>query len=253
MPGKTKIEWATDTLNVVTGCDKVSAGCKNCYAETFAERWRGIPGHPYEQGFDLKLWPERIDIPRRWTRPRKIFVNSMSDFWHKDIPLDFLKRVFDMMNECPQHTFQILTKRHERMLELSDHFTWTSNIWMGVSVEDQDATKRIGYLQETAAMTKFLSIEPLIGPLELGKIGLNGINWVIIGGESGPGARVMKPEWLLPIIDTARCYGCAVFVKQMGTVMARQYKFKSKKGEDMSEWPPPFQHREFPKEKVTHV
>lgn len=260
MPGETKIQWATHTLNIWTGCDKVSAGCKNCYAETFAERWRGVAGHPYEQGFDLRYWPERLDLPRRWTKGRVIFLNSMSDAFHKDIPLDNLKRQFEMMNECPQHIFQILTKRHERLVEVMDKVTWSPNIWMGVSVEDQENTKRIEYLQEVPAAVRFLSIEPLVGYIK--QIDLYDIGWVIVGGESGPGARPMKESWAKELVTACGRYwgrddGSGsdlfqdpkpVFVKQMGTVLAKEKGYTSRKGDDMEEWPEHLRVRQYPQQ-----
>ena len=214
------IEWTDSTWNPVTGCTKISPGCKNCYAEKFAERWRGIPGHHYEQGFDLKLWPERLTLPLVWKEPRMIFVNSMSDLFHKDVPDDFIRRVFKVMTEASHHVFQVLTKRPERMME------WTreryvaeklpKNIWLGTSVEKQDYTKRISFLQKTHAQVRFLSIEPLLGPMKLNETNYQGIHWVIVGGESGPGARPMNPEWARGIREQCKRYAVAFFFKQWG-------------------------------------
>src|SRR3990167_9105906 len=189
MASYSAIEWTDSTWNPVTGCTKVSPGCKNCYAETFAERWRGIPGHPYEQGFDLRLWPERITLPLTWKEPRKIFVNSMSDLFHKDVPDDFIRRVFDTMCAAPQHIFQVLTKRSERLMDwcrsqfvINGRSTLPPHIWLGVSVENQDYVWRIRHLQQAPARVRFLSLEPLLGPIELGPSLLRGIHWVIVGG-----------------------------------------------------------------------
>jgi protein gp37 len=257
MGDKSKIQWTDATWGCVTGCSKVSAGCKNCYAETLTERFRGVPGHYFENGFDIKLRPDKLDLPRRWQKPRMVFVNSLSDIFHKDIPLDYVKQMFKVMNECPQHTFQILTKRHERMLELANEFKYSDNIWLGVSVEDNNNRERIEYLKKMPAKTKFLSLEPLIGPIYPPKKAngdfdlyfLKGINWCIIGGESGPGARPMDLSWIGPIIGLARNVGAAVFIKQMGSVLAKELGLKSRKGEDMSEWHPAWRIREFPNDK----
>ncbi len=250
MVGKTDIEWATDTWNPITGCHKVSPGCKNCYAETFAERFRGTPG-PYEQGFDLKLWPERLDIPIRWKKPRVIFVNSMSDLFHKDIPQEFLIRVFDVMREAHWHTFQVLTKRSDRLLAFDTFMEmillrspWAPNIWQGVSVENGDYKWRIDQLRQTHAKTKFLSIEPLIGPV--GDLDLTGIHWVIVGGESGPGARIMEPAWASHIRDQCAEQKVPFFMKQFGAVTAKQMGMMDRKGGDIEEFPEWFKIREFP-------
>lgn len=183
MSDNSKIEWTDATWNPVTGCTKISPGCKNCYAERFAERWRGIPGHAYEQGFDLKLWPERLKQPLAWKRPRIIFVNSMSDLFHAEVPLSFIQQVFETMGEASQHTFQILTKRAERLEELAPLINWPANVWMGVSVENQDYAWRVDHLRTVPAAIRFLSVEPLLGPVDLD---LTNIDWVIVGGESGP-------------------------------------------------------------------
>ncbi len=225
MSDKSNIEWTDATWNPVTGCNKISPGCKNCYAETFAERWRGIPGHPYEQGFDLRLWPERVGLPLSWKEPRMIFVNSMSDLFHKDVPDDFIGKVFETMLKANQHTFQVLTKRPERMVE------WTKktfgnqklprHIWLGVSVENQDYVWRIMYLQQTPAQIRFLSVEPLLGPVVLKSSNLKGIHWVIVGGESGHRARPMNPDWARDIRNQCEKYGVAFFFKQWGAFNAK--------------------------------
>lgn len=216
MSVKSTIEWTQSTWNPVTGCTKVSSGCKNCYAERFAERWRGTPGHPYEQGFDLKLWHERIELPLTWKKPQLIFVNSMSDLFHKDVPLEFIKQVFDVMGKANWHIFQVLTKRAERLLELSPHLPWETNIWMGVSVENLSCEHRIDHLRKTSAKVKFLSLEPLLGPLP--NLNLQGINWAIVGGESGPGARPMDPSWVIDIRDQCQKANVPFFFKQWGGV-----------------------------------
>src|SRR3972149_3424505 len=179
------IEWTEATWNPVTGCTQVSPGCAHCYAKTFAERFRGVPGHPYERGFDLQLRPERLDQPLGWLQPRLIFVNSMSDLFHEDVPLRFIESVFDVMRKANWHTFQILTKRSPRMLEVAPRLRWPDNVWMGVSVENQRWTSRVDDLRKVPAKVRFLSCEPLLGPL---KLDLHGIHWVIVGGESGPRA-----------------------------------------------------------------
>jgi protein gp37 len=213
MSSTSTIEWTEATWNPVTGCTKVSPGCAHCYAETFAERFRGVPGHPYQQGFDLKLWPERLQLPLQWKRPRTSFVNSMSDLFHADVPDDFIMQVFDVMARADWHTFQVLTKRPERAAELSKRLPWAANIWMGTSVENQRVTSRIVQLRRTDARVKFLSCEPLLGPLRL-KLG--GINWVIVGGESGPRSRPMRADWARDIRSQCEAAGVAFFFKQWG-------------------------------------
>lgn len=213
MSSTSTIEWTEATWNPVTGCTKVSPGCAHCYAETFAERFRGVPGHPYEQGFDLKLWPERLQLPLTWKRPRSIFVNSMSDLFHLDVPDGFIVQVFDVMNRANWHTFQVLTKRPERAAAMSPDLSWTPNIWMGTSVENQRWTTRIDQLRRTAARVKFLSCEPLLGPLSLD---LDDINWVIVGGESGHRARPMRADWARAIREQCAAAGVAFFFKQWG-------------------------------------
>lgn len=213
MSDKSTIEWTEATWNPVTGCDKVSPGCAHCYAETFAERFRGVPRHPYEQGFDLKLWPDRLELPLTWKRSRRIFVNSMSDLFHPDVPAEFVRQVFDVMAGASWHQFQVLTKRPERALELARSLPWPENIWMGVSVENQRWTTRIDVLRQLPATVRFLSCEPLLGPLTLD---LDGIHWVIAGGESGPGARPMSPGWATSIRDQCVAAGVAFFFKQWG-------------------------------------
>ena len=213
MSSTSTIEWTEATWNPVTGCTKVSPGCAHCYAETFAERFRGVPGHPYEQGFDLKLWPTRLELPLQWRRPRTIFVNSMSDLFYADVPDEFIVQVFDVMARADWHTFQVLTKRPERAAALSKKLAWAPNIWMGTSVENQRFTSRLAHLRRTAARVKFLSCEPLLGELRLK---LSGIDWVIVGGESGPGARPMRADWARDIRAQCKEAGAAFFFKQWG-------------------------------------
>ena len=208
------IEWTDATWNPVTGCTKISPGCTNCYAETFAERFRGVPGHPYEQGFDLRIWENRLALPLGWKKSKRIFVNSMSDLFHKDVPLEFILRVFETMRAAHWHQFQILTKRHERLLELNPKLPWAENIWMGVSVENSDYVKRIDCLRKTGASTKFLSVEPLVGPID--DLNLEGIDWVIVGGESGRRPRPLNPEWVRSIRDQCEKAEVAFFFKQWG-------------------------------------
>ncbi len=211
---RSRIEWTEATWNPVTGCDQVSPGCAHCYAKTFAERWRGTPGHPYEQGFDLKLWPGRLGQPLRWARPRMIFVNSMSDLFHERIPDGYIREVFEVMARAKQHTFQVLTKRHERLAELAPGLEWSANVWMGVSIENRRFVHRADYLREVPAAVRFISAEPLLGPLE--GLDLTEIDWLIAGGESGPGHRMMRLEWVQDLRDRSVAEGVAFFFKQWG-------------------------------------
>ena len=218
MGDNTPIEWADATWNPVTGCTKIARGCDNCYAARFTERFRGTPGHPFENGFDLTLRPERLLQPLSWKRPRRIFVNSVSDLFHKEIPPDFLDQVFDTMELADRHVFQVLTKRSSLMqrylLRRYGSGEAPRHIWCGVSVEDRAATVRIQHLKHAPVPIRFLSIEPLLGPV--GDIDLDGISWVIVGGESGPHARPMKEEWVLHIRDLCQRRDVAFFFKQWG-------------------------------------
>jgi protein gp37 len=218
MADSTAIEWTDATWNPVTGCTKISAGCDHCYAERFAERFRGTRGHPFEPGFDLTLRPERLEQPLRWRTPRMIFVNSMSDLFHKDIPKEFISRVFDTMERAPWHTFQVLTKRSSLMQNFLigryGNQRGPAHMWFGVSVEGGSQKSRIRHLREAPAGTRFLSIEPLIGAV--GKLDLAGISWVIVGGESGPGARPMQPDWVRDVREQCLAQGAAFFFKQWG-------------------------------------
>jgi protein gp37 len=218
MADNTAIEWTNSTWNPVTGCTKISAGCDNCYAERFSERFRGVKGHPFENGFDLTLRPERLEQPLKWRRPRMIFVNSMSDLFHKHVPGEFIDRVFDTMEQAPRHTFQVLTKRSSLMRRYVNarypNGKAPEHIWLGTSVEDGKRLSRVRHLRETNATVRFLSIEPLIGPV--GELDLDGIHWVIVGGESGPRARPMDAGWVRDIRDQCLASDVPFFFKQWG-------------------------------------
>ena len=218
MAQKSEIEWTDATWNPVTGCTKVGPGCDHCYAERFAERWRGVPGHPYEQGFDLKLWPSRLQQPFLWKRPRMIFVNSMSDLFHKDIDRGFIDRVFDVMERADWHVFQVLTKRSSLMRNYIraryDGRPVPSHVWLGVSVEDAGHVSRIQHLKEINSEALFVSFEPLLGLID--EVNLGGVAWAIVGGESGPGARPMQAEWARRLRDICERDGVAFFFKQWG-------------------------------------
>jgi protein gp37 len=221
MSAESSIEWTDATWNPVRGCTKISPGCKHCYAETFAERFRGVKGHPYEQGFDLRLVPEKLAEPLRWRTPKMIFVNSMSDLFHDAVPEKYIEAVARVMVAANWHTYQVLTKRSERLRALlSSTLNFAANqphIWWGVSVENQEyGLPRIEDLQEADAGVRFLSVEPLLE--DLGELNLNGISWVIVGGESGPGARPMKKEWVLQVRDQCRDADVPFFFKQWGGV-----------------------------------
>ncbi|MEX2539990.1 MAG: phage Gp37/Gp68 family protein [Actinomycetota bacterium] len=216
MADRSKIEWTEATWNPVTGCTKVSPGCDHCYAETFAERFRGVPDHPYEQGFDLRLWPSRLEQPLKWRRPRFVFVNSMSDLFHARVPKAFIARVFEVMAEAQQHTFQVLTKRPGRMLKVVRDVAPEPlpNVWLGTSIEADDHVARAQQLRCVPAAVRFLSLEPLLGPLP--SLSFDGIDWVIVGGESGPGHRTMDPSWARDIRDACLDRGVPFFFKQWG-------------------------------------
>ena len=218
MASSTAIEWTDATWNPVTGCTKISAGCDHCYAERFSERFRGTKNHPFESGFDLTLRPARLEQPLRWREPRMIFVNSMSDLFHKEIPREFISRVFDTMEHARWHTFQILTKRSSLMRDfLRNRYgsrRGPQHMWFGVSVEDGGKKSRIQHLRDAPAGVRFLSIEPLIRPI--GELDLTSIDWVIVGGESGPGARPMKSGWVREVRDQCVSEGVAFFFKQWG-------------------------------------
>lgn len=255
-----KIEWTDRTWNPVTGCTKVSPGCDHCYAEGIARRFAG--GKAYPNGFDVTLRPHKLDAPLRWREPQKVFVNSMSDLFHDDVPDEFIAQVFAVMAATPQHTYQVLTKRHGRMRSLLGHSdgqnllellheerhaaalydsVWPlPNVWLGVSVEDQKrADLRIPALLDTPAAVRFLSCEPLLGPVDLFGV-RNGLDWVIVGGESGPGARALDIEWVRALVEQCEQAGVPAFVKQLGS------KYGPEKGGDMSTFPADLRVREFP-------
>lgn len=238
MADSSAIEWTDATWNPITGCTKITAGCDNCYAERFSERFRGVAGHPFEDGFDLTLRPSRLRQPLEWRRPRMIFVNSMSDLFHKQVPASFVDEVFDTMEEADWHAFQVLTKRSSIMRDyLKRRYpggTAPPHIWLGVSVENGENRARIRHLQETPAAVRFLSIEPLIGPM--GQIDLDGIHWVIAGGESGPGARPMQVDWVREVRDQCRKAGVAFFFKQWGGIRPKSGG-RSLDGREWSELP----------------
>ncbi len=210
----TKIQWTQKSWNPNTGCSKVSAGCAHCYAAVMARRLQAMGRPGYEHGFDLTLHPDRLTIPDRWRKPSLIFVNSMSDLFHEKVPLSFIRQVFATMARNPRHTFQILTKRGTRLRELADRLSWPSNVWMGVSVERAELVGRIHDLRTVPARIRFLSCEPLLGPLA--GMDLQGIHWVIVGGESGPGSRPMDPAWARDIRDQCTDRGIPFFFKQWG-------------------------------------
>ena len=216
MATRSNIEWTEMTWNPVTGCTKISQGCKHCYAERMARRLEAMGAERYRNGFRVALHPDALDVPRRWRQPRVVFVNSMSDLFHEQIPLAFIERVFATMRDCARHTFQVLTKRSERLAEFAPRLPWPRNVWMGVSVEEERVIHRIADLQRVPAAVRFLSLEPLIGPLDA--LPLADIDWVIVGGESGPRARPMREDWVDSIFRQCRMAGVPFFFKQWGGV-----------------------------------
>lgn len=216
MATKSSIEWTEMTWNPVTGCTKISPGCKHCYAEKLSMRLRAMGVTRYRDGFRVRLQSDLVQLPLKWKRPRIVFVNSMSDLFQENVPLPFIRRVFDTMSRCPQHQFQVLTKRAERLVELAGELQWSSNIWMGVSVESQEYAYRAKLLRIVPASVRFLSVEPLLGRID--RLPLNGIHWVIVGGESGPGARPMKSSWVESILRQCRAKEVPFFFKQWGGV-----------------------------------
>jgi len=228
MSDKSSIEWTEATWNPTTGCDRVSAGCDNCYALTLAKRLKAMGNPKYQNdgdprtsgpGFDVTVHPDALQIPYSWKRPRVVFVNSMSDLFHARVPLDFIQRVFGVMEETPHHTYQVLTKRARRLTRIADKLEWPSNVWMGVSVESVDQYDRIRDLAKVPAAVRFLSCEPLLGSLP--DLPLEGIDWVIAGGESGVGARVVEPEWIRDIRDQCVAARTPFFFKQWGGIRAK--------------------------------
>lgn len=261
MSANSKIEWTERTWNPVTGCTEVSPGCDHCYAKTFAERWRGVPGHAFENGFDLTFHPERLKDPFRWRKPQRVFVNSMSDLFHRDVPDSFIEQVYATMLDaslCPySHTFQVLTKRPERMRRLvpsiyakagetySDGKAYIDGIWSGVSIESNEYAWRADMLRETPAAIRWISAEPLLGPLD--RVDFSGIDWVVIGGESGHGARPLGLAWVRDIMHRARSVGAKVFIKQLGAVYARERgQAQDRKGGSTVWWPEDLRVREYP-------
>jgi len=220
MADHSPIEWTDATWNPVTGCDKISPGCKHCYAERMAKRLAAARNPSYLNGFELTLHPRLVNRPLEWRKPRNIFVNSMSDLFHAEVPLAYIQRVFGVMNEACWHQYQVLTKRAERLHELSDRLPWAPHIWMGVSVENANYLERIDHLRATGAHVKFLSLEPLLGPLP--QMDLHGIDWAIVGGESGPGARPVDRGWITDIRDQCLEAGVAFFFKQWGGVQKKR-------------------------------
>ncbi|MBW2064428.1 MAG: phage Gp37/Gp68 family protein [Deltaproteobacteria bacterium] len=220
MAVRSPIEWTESTWNPVTGCTKISPGCKHCYAERMSTRLKAMGQPNYVNGFRLTVHEHVLEMALRWKRPQTIFVNSMSDLFHKNVPLEFISKVFDVMTRASHHRFQVLTKRSKRLLELSSKLPWPSNVWMGVSVENSDYLFRLDDLRRTDARVKFVSFEPLLGPIDY--LDLDGIDWVIVGGESGPKARPMDPDWVRKIRD--RCVSAKVsfFFKQWGGVVKKR-------------------------------
>lgn len=213
---QSSIEWTEMTWNPTTGCNKISAGCKYCYAEVMTRRLEAMGIEKYKDGFKVRIHEDALDVPYSWKKPKVVFVNSMSDLFHPEVPFEFIEKVFDIMNKTPQHTYQVLTKRADRLYTLHHRLNWTNNIWMGVSVENEKVIDRIDFLRETNAAVKFLSCEPLIGPLP--NLDLTNIDWVIVGGESGRKARPMKEEWVWEIQQQCAEASVAFFFKQWGGV-----------------------------------
>jgi protein gp37 len=220
MGSSSSIEWTESTWNPVTGCTQISPGCMHCYAERMAKRLQAMGQANYVNGFKVMMHDHAAELPLAWKKPRMIFVNSMSDLFHQAIPVEFILRVFDVMRRADWHQYQLLTKRSDRLLGLDARLDWQPHVWMGVSVENQDCQFRIDHLRQTHAQTKFLSLEPLLGPLP--DLDLSGIDWVIVGGESGPNARPMKPAWITEIRDQCRKAQVAFFFKQWGGVQKKR-------------------------------
>ena len=216
MSNNSSIEWTESTWNPVTGCTKVSPGCGHCYAERMTRRLTAMGVSNYKDGFTLRVHPHVLELPLRWKKSQTIFVNSMSDLFHKDVSRDFIASVFDVMRQAHWDTFKVLTKRAERLAALQAELPWADNIWMGVSVEDKDYKRRIDFLRKTNARVKFISFEPLLG--DIGKVDLRGIDWAIVGGESGPGARPMDPQWVIDLRDQCLAQKVPFFFKQWGGV-----------------------------------
>ncbi len=220
MAARSHIEWTEASWNPVTGCTKISPGCEHCYAERMAHRLQAMGNPNYRNGFSVTTHERSLGIPESWRSPRIIFVNSMSDLLHEDVPLSFVKKVFSVMNDVDRHIYQVLTKRPERMLELASELAWSKNIWAGVTVENADYLERIRLLRKVPASVRFVSFEPLLG--EIAGVDLSGISWAIVGGESGPGARPMEPEWALSLKDQCLEAGVPFFFKQWGGVQKKK-------------------------------
>jgi len=235
MTHSSKIEWTETTWNPVTGCTKISYGCKNCYAERMSKRLQAMGMAKYRNGFQLTLHEESLNLPFHWKEPRLIFVNSMSDLFHQSVPTNFIIKVFDVMNQVPRHTFQLLTKRPSRVWQLNKKLKWTPNIWMGTSIEMEHWLHRLDALKKTDAYIKFLSLEPLLGPLP--NLPLEGIDWVIVGGESGPGARTMEIDWVRDIRDNCATSQVPFFFKQWGGVFKKRAG-RTLDGRTWDEFPP---------------
>ncbi|HUE02888.1 MAG TPA: phage Gp37/Gp68 family protein [Bryobacteraceae bacterium] len=238
MAAKSSIEWTESTWNPSTGCDAISPGCEHCYAERLALRLKAMGQQKYSNGFKLTLHPGTLELPLKWKKPQRIFVNSMSDLFHHDVPLGYIRRVFDTMSQAHWHQFQVLTKRSGRLLALTDKLDWPPNLWMGVSVESIQYKTRIDHLRKTGAKLKFLSLEPLLGPL--GALNLRGIDWVIVGGESGPGARPMDAEWVLDVRRQCERADVPFFFKQWGGAQKKRTGRKLN-GRTYDEMPVPLQ------------
>ncbi len=243
MATKSSIEWTESTWNPSTGCDAISPGCEHCYAERLSLRLRAMGQQKYSNGFKLTLHPDTLELPLKWKKPQRIFVNSMSDLFHNSVPLEYIRRVFETMSRAHWHQFQILTKRSGRLLALSDNIDWPPNVWMGVSVESAQYKTRIDHLRKTGAKLKFLSLEPLLGPL--GALDLTRIDWVIVGGESGPGARPMDPEWVVSIRRQCEHTGVPFFFKQWGGVH-KKHTGRQLDGRTYDEMPTPSQSARTP-------
>jgi protein gp37 len=252
MGDKSAIEWTEATWNPTTGCDQTSPGCDHCYALTLAKRLKAMGQPKYQHdgdprtsgpGFGLTLHPDALDVPRSWSTGRYVFVNSMSDLFHHDVPVHYIRQVFEVMADTPQHTYQVLTKRSKRLAEIAPHLEWPDNVWMGVSVETDRYSFRIDHLRQVPAAVRFLSCEPLIGPL--GDLDLDGIHWVIAGGESGHGARPMDLSWVSDLLDQCVTANVAFFLKQLGTRLASDLGHRGK-GDDLDEFPEHLQVREYP-------
>ena len=257
---ESKIEWTEATWNPLRGCTRVSEGCRFCYAERVAERWskpgqpydglvtpsKKVGGHPRWTG-EIMLVDHMLNEPRKWKEGKLIFVNSMSDLFHEKVPFEYIERIFEVMNNTPHHTYQILTKRDGRLREIASDLDWGSNMWIGVSIEDERVIDRADALREVPAKIRFLSLEPLIGPIP--DLNLDKLHWVIVGGESGARARMMNTSWATDIVNQCKLRGVPVFVKQMGTAWAKSQGHKDFKGDDYSLFPEYLKVREYPDER----